>query len=53
MTDREILKQVKKLSNGKFGKPIVVTGDGMLVLDKLMKIYVLVHNHLTANKEIK
>ena len=35
----EELQQIKKLSNGKFHKQIVVTGDGQIVLQQLLKIY--------------
>ena len=50
MTELELLKEVKKLSNGKFGKPIVISGDAQIVLQNLMKIYILVSNRI---KELK
>lgn len=44
--DEQVLREVKKLSNGKFGKDIVISGDGQIVLQRLMEIYILVSNHL-------
>ena len=46
MSDKQVLEEVKKLSNGKFGKNIVIGGDGQIVLQRLMEIYILVSNHL-------
>lgn len=46
MSDRKVLEKVKKLSNGKFGKDIVISGDAQIVLQRLIEIYILVSNHL-------
>lgn len=46
MSDKQVLKEIKRLSNGKFGKDIVISGDGQIVLQRLMEIYILVSNHL-------
>ena len=44
--DEELLKEIKKLSNGKFGKDIVISGDAQIVLTNLMKIHILVTDRL-------
>lgn len=49
MTDKQVLKKIKKLSNGQFGKSIIVHGDAQIVLQRLMEIYILVTNHLYKN----
>ena len=46
MNDKQVLEEVKKLSNGKFGKDIVISGDGQIVMQRLMEIYILVSNYL-------
>ncbi len=46
--DRDMLQKVKKLSNGKFGKPIVVSGDAQIVIQRLMEIHILVSNYLAG-----
>lgn len=51
MTDKQVLREVKKLSNGKFGKPMVFEGDAQIVIQRLLKIHVLVSNHLTEQSD--
>lgn len=48
MNDKQVLKEIKKLSNGKFNKEIVISGDAQIVLQRLMEIYILVSNHLVV-----
>lgn len=47
MSEIEFLKEIKRLSNGKLGKDIVISGDAQIVLVNLLKIYALATNRLS------
>jgi hypothetical protein len=44
--DKKVLKKIKKLANGKFGKTIIIEGDAQIVLNRLFEIYATAHNYL-------
>lgn len=46
----EELKKVKPYLDGKYGKPIQVSGDGQLVLKKALDGFIYVSNRISALK---